>query len=242
MSFQIDTTYQKNFKHPHGHGYNATPTRAPMSVVIHSTNGRKGSSFAGEAKFLRESPTVSAHYLVGKAGQIALILPEQMSAWHAGAAISPFGNARSIGIELHHAVGEDYPRAQMEALTWLVKDIITRLDIEEPAIDTHRAIALPTGRKVDPSDWNDEDFYRWRAELFVSPEPDWQREFGHVPFVPHFGFGQKYMEVYHGGRPLGRARGPERAEVEGYTTQVFDGGILLYEHGDGRVREYREVK
>jgi N-acetyl-anhydromuramyl-L-alanine amidase AmpD len=113
---------------------------------------------------------VSAHYLVGKRGQIVQFLePAPWQAWHAGEAKSAYTNARSIGIELHHSVDDSpYPSEQVAALTWLVRDLMGAFNIPASLIDTHRAIALPAGRKRDPHDWGDAAFYTWRAGLVAS--------------------------------------------------------------------------
>src|SRR5215831_15829040 len=81
MAFVIDSvTWDKHAKYPQldsngdGRGYGSREGVIPSSIVIHTTNGNKGSSFSAEANFLRDSPDVSAHFLVGKAGEIAQIL------------------------------------------------------------------------------------------------------------------------------------------------------------------------
>lgn len=172
--FVIDTrAYDKAALYPLlpgariGRGYSARPTGVtPRSIVIYSTNGRPGSSFSAEARYLRDSPDVSSHYLIGHDGEIAKLLdPGLHSAWHAGVALAGFVNAKSIGIECHHSIGELWPAAQRLALTWLVRDLMTQFKISHGWIDTHRAVAMPEGRKVDPSDWSDIEFYRWRETL-----------------------------------------------------------------------------
>jgi hypothetical protein len=55
----------------------------------------------------------------------------------------------------------------MESLTWRVKQLIDLYGIPKAMIETHRAIALPHGRKVDPSDWSNADFYAWRESLYT---------------------------------------------------------------------------
>jgi hypothetical protein len=139
--------------------------------VIHSTNGNKGSSLAAEAKFLRDSELVSCHDLIGKGGEIIQILPAEFVAWHAGDCKSPWNGLVSIGIEMHHAIGDDYPQAQMDALWHRVSEYIASYGLLKFSIETHRFIALPAGRKVDPSDWSDPDFYAWRDRLFTSTLP-----------------------------------------------------------------------
>jgi N-acetyl-anhydromuramyl-L-alanine amidase AmpD len=165
--FTIDeTTWAKQKKQPVGVGYDERPAGIhPTAIVIHSTNGHPGSTFAAEANFLLTTSAVSAHYLVGKEGQIAQILPPEFRAWHAGESVPAFNNTNSIGIENHHAVGDDWPAAQRVALTWLVQRLLRDWRIPAASIATHRAIALPQGRKVDPSDWSDADFAAWRDSL-----------------------------------------------------------------------------
>jgi hypothetical protein len=170
--FTIDTTSWPKHHNPVGAGYDHRPAGTrPSAIVVHTTNGRKGSSFAGEASFLFNSVNVSAHYLVGKDGRIAQILPTDLRAWHAGQAEPEYLNSRSIGIECHHSVGDDWPVAQLEALTWLVRELMVQFGIAPDRIDTHRRVALPPGRKVDPSDWVDNEYYSWQATL-AAPEPE----------------------------------------------------------------------
>lgn len=165
--YTIDrTTCVKALTYPLDHGYDKrTAGVRPSSIVVHSTNGKRGSSFSAEARFLFESAAVSAHYLVGKRGEIVEFLNPRWRAWHAGTAIPAFDNSHSIGVENHHAVGEAWTDAQRSALTWLVQQLMGEWGIAAEQIETHRAIALPPGRKQDPSDWSDADFYAWRMTL-----------------------------------------------------------------------------
>ncbi len=170
------TTYNKVARGiPLGNGYDRRPTPAILSILIHTTNGNRDSSFRGEAEFLCTSPAVGAHYLIGKrAGEIAEIVPPTYRAWHAGAVNDQtFNNNNSIGIECHHAVGEAWTTDQQAMLTELVQLLMYEHNIPIERIDTHRARAIPKGRKVDPSDWSDSDFYAWRTTLDDgSPSPD----------------------------------------------------------------------
>ncbi len=163
----FDIRFRKDQAHSSGFGYDLRPNGIrPTSIIIHSTNGKAGSTFEDEAKFLLNSPKVSAHFLVGKEGQIAEILPLlKFRAFHAGEALHPFRNSASIGIENHHAVGEEWTVAQFDALTQLVRQLVQELAIGSALIERHRTVALPLGRKVDPSDWSDSDFVIWRDQL-----------------------------------------------------------------------------
>lgn len=182
----IDTqTYRKDARLRPGQGYNARPAGThPSSLIIHTTNGKRGSSFAAEAAFLRDSPNVSAHYLVGKAGQVAQILPDELCAWHAGHALQPYLNARSLGVECHLTPGESWTDAQRAALTTLVERLMRRWDIPRERVETHRAVALPAGRKTDPASWSDADFARWRDALGRPPAPPTDHPILGGPSIP----------------------------------------------------------
>ena len=170
---EIDsTTWRKDQWLPIGNGYDARPNnRQPSSIIVHTTNGNRGSSLAGEAKFLRDSQSVSAHYLVGKDGEVIQLLPDALRAWHAGVVLGGFYNSQSLGIECHHAVGESWTPRQRQSVTELAQLKMMQYRIAAPLVETHRAVALPTGRKVDPSDWGNTEFYAWRSRL-MSVAPD----------------------------------------------------------------------
>lgn len=165
------TTYNKARLYKPGTGYSRR-AGSPSSLVVHTTNGQRGSSFAAEANFIYRSTAISSHDLIGKQGQIVQFLDAgSYVAWHAGVALAGFVNTYSIGIECHHSVGDTWTSDQRAALTERVKHYIERFGIAEHMIETHRKVALPAGRKVDPSDWPDADFYSWRASLFAAPAP-----------------------------------------------------------------------
>lgn len=175
----VDTrTYNKaTNKRPPGHGYSLRKGK-PTSIVVHSTSNPhvKNTAFDAEARFLRDSADVSAHYLIGKDGRIVQFLePAPWVAWHAGSCQAPWENARSIGIELHHSVGDPpYPQAQKAALAWLLRDLCAAFDIPHTRIETHGQIAIdgPYNRKKDPSDWVYADFIQWRNKAFAAqPSP-----------------------------------------------------------------------
>ncbi len=173
MAFKIGQNYRKDALYAINHGYSKRPVGTkPLSIAVHTTNGNKGSSFSAECRFLRDSRAVSCGYVVGKAGQIEQILPDELCSWHAGQTYAPFWNETSIGIECHHAIGEQWTEAQVAALTWLCQSLITKWGILKDHLETHRAIALPKGRKVDPSGWSDTDFYTWRDRLYQPANED----------------------------------------------------------------------
>ena len=162
----IDTiSYAKAAKFPRGHGY-AVRDNTPTSIVLHSTNNKRPTTFASECDFLFRSPDVSAHFLVSKVGTIVQFLdPARFVAWHAGTAKAPWLNAVSIGIELHISVGERPTTAQLDAAGVLCSDLMARFRVSLAMLETHRAIALPPGRKSDPEGFDDAAFAVWRAGL-----------------------------------------------------------------------------
>jgi hypothetical protein len=174
MSYVDTTTYDKAKLYKPGYGYSLREGK-PSAIVIHSTSNptQRNTAFTSEATYLLTAPNVSAHYLVGKAGQIVRFLePAPWAAWHAGACVAGWSNNDSTGIELHHSVGDaPYPEAQKAALAWLLKDLARAFSIPPARIDTHGQIALPGpyDRKHDPHDWSRADFLTWRNALFTSP-------------------------------------------------------------------------
>jgi N-acetyl-anhydromuramyl-L-alanine amidase AmpD len=182
----LDMDFEKNMVCPVGTGFSLRPpgtTQATIdSIVIHSTNGNVGSSFEGEANYIMYSGMVknggvwvpvpgtgvSAHYLNGKDGRVAQWLSPVFRAWHAGESYyqgrSNWNNF-SIGIENHHAIGDDWPDAQIGGLTWLVRRLMRIYPIPKKNIVLHRWIALPAGRKTDPDDLSDAWWKTWIANL-----------------------------------------------------------------------------
>lgn len=98
---------------------------------------------------------VSAHYTIDEAGVVYQHVNEDMRAWHAG--VSSWRgqgeiNARSIGVELvnkgHEHGYHAFPKAQIEALTALSKQILARHDISY--VLAHSDVA--PARKADPGE------------------------------------------------------------------------------------------
>ncbi len=125
-------------------------------LILHFTGG----TWEASVKILTEGP-VSSHYLVRDSPvQVYQLVDESQRAYHAGRS-SWQGqtqlNAASIGIEIQNAgdiqgpdgiIYHDYPKAQIDAVIALVKDIVARHQIRPDRILGHSDIA-PT-RKVDP--------------------------------------------------------------------------------------------
>jgi N-acetylmuramoyl-L-alanine amidase len=149
-------------------------------LVIHYTVG----NFASSLKVLTEG-RVSAHYLVSDESppKIYNLVDENRRAWHAGASAwrgSRNLNASSIGIEIVHpgfrlnaqGVREylPFPKAQIDTLMPLVKDIVARHQIRPERIVGHGEIA--PRRKEDPG-----PTFPWKrlADEGLIPWPDADR-------------------------------------------------------------------
>ncbi|MEB3237473.1 MAG: N-acetylmuramoyl-L-alanine amidase [Candidatus Sericytochromatia bacterium] len=131
------------------------------TIVLHHTGG--GSLESNIAWMNNPASKVSAHYTVGKDGRIVNSVRDQDRAWHAG--VSRYQgrddvNDFSVGIEIVNKGDhvDPYPPEQMEAVAHLVAWLMTTHGISFERVTGHRDVALPRGRKVDPSnnfDWQD---------------------------------------------------------------------------------------
>ena len=100
---------------------------------------------------------VSCHYLIDENGNIAQIIPEEFSAWHAGESTwknHKLLNKFSIGIELvnpGHSYGyRKFPKKQIYTLVKISKKLISKYNILSSNIVGHSDIA-PL-RKKDPGE------------------------------------------------------------------------------------------
>lgn len=163
----------------------APRTEAIDALIVHSTEGL----MPGCAEWLCNPKTkVSTHYIVAMTGIVYRLAPDTVETWHAGVSALPGSpertrytaqllvgqkidpkpsvNARSIGIELEHVQGgKPYTIAQRTALADLLNLLLGRYPAR---ICTHADVALPKGRKQDPTDWP--DFYDWVADV-TAPVP-----------------------------------------------------------------------
>ncbi|MGA9251185.1 MAG: N-acetylmuramoyl-L-alanine amidase [Roseobacter sp.] len=128
----------------------------PSIVVIHYTAMQTAE--AAIERLCDPAFEVSAHYLVGKKGEVVQMVAEDRRAWHAGVGEwrgQDDINSRSIGIELDNTGAEPFPEPQMMALEQLLSDIRSRWPIDPVDIIGHSDMA--PGRKHDPGprfDWS----------------------------------------------------------------------------------------
>lgn len=95
---------------------------------------------------------VSAHYVIGKDGEIAKLVDEDKRAWHAGRGSWSDNNdvnSYSIGIELDNNGFEPFSAKLMKSLIELSKDIMARHNIPQHNVIAHADMAL--ARKEDPN-------------------------------------------------------------------------------------------
>ena len=131
--------------------------RRPNFVILHHTSD---DSVAQALRSLTNPlRAASAHYLIGRDGNIIQLVDERARAWHAGA--SKWGadtdlNSASLGIELDNNSNEPFPEAQISALLRLLADIKERYHIPAANFLGHADVA--PGRKVDPS-----GYFPWKT-------------------------------------------------------------------------------
>lgn len=130
--------------------------RKPNFVILHHTS--QNSVAQTVRTFQLEHTKVSAHYIVGKDGQVIQMLNDFDRAWHAGR--SKWGavtdlNSVSIGIELDNNGNEPYPDTQINTLLVLLDTLKTKYQIPQLNFLAHGDIA--PGRKNDPN-----SFFPWK--------------------------------------------------------------------------------
>lgn len=149
----------------------------PELIVLHYT--AMPTAQAALARLSDPAFEVSAHYLIGRCGQIWQMVDEEKRAWHAGAgAWGGLGdvNSRSIGIELSNSGAEPFSEPLMASLEALLADLMARWGIPAQNIIGHSDMA--PGRKIDPGarfDWprlEQQGMARLRGEAGQDLTPD----------------------------------------------------------------------
>jgi AmpD protein len=172
--------------------FNERPTDSEISLlVIHNISlppGQFGTPFVADLFLnqldLQADPwfkenlqglTVSAHFVIDRAGHITQFVSCDARAWHAG--VSQHAgreqcNDFSIGIELEGTDTLAYTAAQYTALAALTECLRARYPLN--AVRGHCDIA--PGRKTDPGPAFDWDCYAqlagWSVAALPSPRPD----------------------------------------------------------------------
>ena len=124
--------------------------KRPIKYIIIHYTGMKNQAVAIK-RLQSKVAKVSCHYLISKSGKIYQMVKDQNVAWHAGK--SKWGkdinlNKNSIGIELVNKGSENYPKAQIKSLIYLLKKLKTKYKIKTQNFLGHEDIAPK--RKADP--------------------------------------------------------------------------------------------
>jgi len=150
--------------------------RKPNYVVIHHTAQQSLNQTV--RTFSLAHTKVSAHYVVGRDGQVVQLLNDYLRGWHAGKA--KWGsvtdlNSVSLGVELDNNGKEPFPDVQIQALMNLLDTLKKNYEIPQANFIGHADIA-PT-RKDDPSvffPWKtlaDRGFGIWYNESYLVTPP-----------------------------------------------------------------------
>jgi len=147
-------------------------------IVIHTSEGINSLAWLQGGSALAGRPA-SSDFLINRKGDIFQITPPGYFAYHAGQ--SRHGlyqeqdhtiNQGYYGIELEQSLknGQKVTNYQYVSLGWLVRVLLSynRLDVRN--VRGHYEVALPQGRKQDPSgfDWN-----IFTVEM-IHPSNDWK--------------------------------------------------------------------
>lgn len=131
----------------------------PISmIVLHYTGMQDAESAIARLRDPDAASRVSAHYVVAEDGTVLRLVPEEMRAWHAGAAkwrdIATDVNSASVGIEIvnpgHEFGYRPFPEEQIASVIQLVMQIKDRYQITRGNIVGHSDIA--PARKRDPGE------------------------------------------------------------------------------------------
>lgn len=152
--------------------------RKPNFVIIHHT--AQHSVDQTIRTFNLSHTKVSAHYLIGKDGEVFQLLNDYIRAWHAGK--SKWGNITdmnsvSLGIELDNNGSEPFPDAQINALLDLLDTLQRQYDIPQANFLGHADVA--PSRKNDPNilfPWKklyERGFGLWYDETYLRPPPEY---------------------------------------------------------------------
>lgn len=137
---------------------NEEPRRAVI-IVLHATEQEGVPRSLHTLRTGNSGGPVSAHYLLGRDGDLYQLVADERRAWHAGGGrwgtITDL-NSASIGIELDNDGSADFPPVQIERLIGLLEDLCTRLSIPRSQVIAHADLA-PTRRR-DPG-----PRFPWRA-------------------------------------------------------------------------------
>lgn len=152
---------------------------APGILVLHYTGtqtAKEAEDYYMNIKTHAQSGPVSPHYMIDRDGAVTQFVEEDKRAWHAGQSWWDGRtdlNSHSIGIELVNP-GHDwgyipFTQPQMDALSELTREILSRHTIAAHCVLGHSDIAPLTARKKpDPGEYFD---WAWMAAQGVGLWP-----------------------------------------------------------------------
>lgn len=155
----------------HGSNYGGV-NRGRKFIIMHGTGKNPSSTSAMELEYLRRANVgVSYHIYVTKSGEVHRLVPLNERAWHAGSSrIEVEGqlytdlNDWSVGVafESSNGIAEEYPDVQVDAAYHVVRNVMNEIGIPADHVFTHREVSYPVGRKIDPVNFDIDEF---RARL-----------------------------------------------------------------------------
>lgn len=150
------------------------------AIIIHHT---AGSLLGTIIEQTAPDAKTSYHYIIDRDASIHRMVPVEKKAWHAGKGQlhgdTADVNRRSIGIALvNDGVGQDYPDEQLLAAAALCALLSIRHSIPVENVVGHRTVAIPPGRKIDPSPEFDWFLFLFSTLLFLNwhRSPDFPNE------------------------------------------------------------------
>ena len=136
--------------------YEIRANRKIKYIIIHYT-GMRNQKVAIK-RLQSKVAKVSTHYLISKKGRVIQMVDDQNVAWHAGKSKWKNDinlNSKSIGIELVNNGSENFPLKQIKKLSFLIKYLLDKYNINKKYVLGHSHIA--PRRKSDPGPlfpWN----------------------------------------------------------------------------------------
>ena len=210
----------------------------PQGILIHTTEG----DFDTDAEYLcNPASKVSTQYVIAPDGRIFRLVPDTYRAWHAGEAnydgLVDWNKA--IGIEISHRQGRAYGSTQWDSAASLCKELIAKYGIRQSRVAAHRWVAVPPGRKPDPTNKTNTEFRAWVASLYQAPVVDIWAQWGTQCPLPveqrGWGIPSYWLGIQRDGKKkLGAARSFETSVGSEYQMQAFEGGFIYYTKSTGR--------
>lgn len=169
-----------------GHG----PMNSVTSIICHHTAGpNNGKNYPSLDTVQNGRPGLAgplAQIGIGRDGTIYVIASGV--AYHAGkVASTKYNNWNAIGIEAeNNGVGEKWGDEIMESYVLFVRALVDEFKLQLSAVLGHKEVAVPKGRKIDPS--FDMDEFRkavkrgyWKEKTGSKPAPETTKPSGSKP-------------------------------------------------------------